>query len=188
MSRASRMMMIARDHPALSMVRQCALLGIGRSSVYYRPVPTCAEDLGLMALIDRQYLKTPFYGSWRMTAWLNRQDFRVNRKRVRRRRTGHILTSCVVWPSIGPARCGRPTSPIFRWPGAFFTWWRSWTGSAVNKVVPPPAKRRFADPLAPRQNRGRFFPTQQRQNNLRSFFPSQIRGPSHRNPSSSRKK
>jgi putative transposase len=52
--------------------------------VYYRRVPVRAEDLELMALMDRQYLKTPFYGSRKMTAWLRAQGYRVNRKRVRR--------------------------------------------------------------------------------------------------------
>ncbi len=84
MSRSQRLGMINREHPALSLVRQCSLLGISRSSLYYRPVPASAEDLELMALIDRQYLKTPFYGSRKMTAWLRAQGHQVNRKRVRR--------------------------------------------------------------------------------------------------------
>jgi putative transposase len=65
-------------------VRQCALLGISPSSVYYQPVPASQENLELMRLIDRQYLERPFYGSRRMTAWLRNQGYRVNRKRVRR--------------------------------------------------------------------------------------------------------
>ena len=47
-------------------------------------VPTRAEDLELMALMDRQYLKTPFYGSRKMKAWLLQQGYLVSRKRVRR--------------------------------------------------------------------------------------------------------
>ena len=65
-------------------MRQCALLGISRSSLYYPPTEAGAEDLELMALIDQQYLKTPFYGSRRMTAWLRNHGHQVNRKRVRR--------------------------------------------------------------------------------------------------------
>ena len=57
---------------------------MGTTSVYYRPVPTRAEDLELMALMDRQYLKTPFYGSRKMKAWLLQQGYLVSRKRVRR--------------------------------------------------------------------------------------------------------
>jgi putative transposase len=37
-----------------------------------------------MNLIDEQYLRTPFYGVEKMTAWLNRQGFEANPKRVRR--------------------------------------------------------------------------------------------------------
>ncbi len=84
MSRSQRQAMIDRDHRHLSLVRQCILLAVSRASVYYRPVPTRAEDLELMALMDRQYLKTPFYGSRRMKAWLLREGYLVSRKRVRR--------------------------------------------------------------------------------------------------------
>ena len=76
--------MIDRDHQQLSLVRQCILLDVSRASVYYRPVPTRAEDLELMVLMDRQYLKTPFYGSRKMKAWLLQQGYLVSRKRVRR--------------------------------------------------------------------------------------------------------
>jgi putative transposase len=84
MSRSQRLAMMDREHPELSLVRQCSLLGVSRSSLYYQPVPDSAEDLELMALMDRQYLKTPFYGSRKMTAWLRSQGYQVNRKRVRR--------------------------------------------------------------------------------------------------------
>ena len=84
MSRFQRRAMIDREEPNLSLVRQCALLGISRSSLYYLPTEAGAEDLELMALIDQQYLKTPFYGSRRMTAWLSNHGHQVNRKRVRR--------------------------------------------------------------------------------------------------------
>ena len=68
----------------LSVVRQCELLGVNRSSVYYRPASETELNLELMRLIDQQYTKTPFYGSRRMTAWLVRQGHDVNRKRVQR--------------------------------------------------------------------------------------------------------
>ena len=84
MSRSQRRAMIDREEPKLSLVRQCALLGLSRSSLYYLPTEAGAEELERMALIDRQYLKTPFYGSRRMTAWLRIQGHQVNRKRVRR--------------------------------------------------------------------------------------------------------
>ena len=84
MSRAGRLGMVDRGHPKLSMVRQCDLLGVSRSSVYYRRAEVDQDDLKLMAVMDRQYLKTPFYGSRRMTAWLRTQGYPVNRKRVQR--------------------------------------------------------------------------------------------------------
>ena len=52
--------------------------------MYYLPTEAGAEDMELMALIDQQYLKTPFYGSRRMTVWLRNHGHQVNRKRVRR--------------------------------------------------------------------------------------------------------
>ena len=83
MTRKQRQTMIDRDHQ-LSLVRQCSLLNVSRSWVYYRPVPTRTEDLELMALMDRQYLKTPFYGSRRMKAWLLGEGYLVSRSKVRR--------------------------------------------------------------------------------------------------------
>ena len=73
--------MIERPGP-LSLRRQCVLLGLNRAALYYRPVKVGAAALELMALLDRQYLRTPFYGSRRMTVWLQTQGHMVNRKRV----------------------------------------------------------------------------------------------------------
>jgi putative transposase len=69
----------------LSIVQQCELLGLARSSYYYEPVPESEENLQLMRLLDEQYTRTPFYGSRKMTAWLHTQGYPVDRKRVRRR-------------------------------------------------------------------------------------------------------
>jgi putative transposase len=68
----------------LSVRRQCELLGLSRSSLYYEPGGEAAEDLRLMRLIDEQYTARPYYGSRRMTIWLNEQGEEVNRKRVQR--------------------------------------------------------------------------------------------------------
>ena len=84
MSRQRRRKMVDRQHPALSTVRQCALLDISRSSLYYRPKEASLEDLAVMKAIDQQYLVTPFYGSQRMRVWLGRQGHQVSRKRVQR--------------------------------------------------------------------------------------------------------
>jgi putative transposase len=68
----------------LSVRRQCELLGLSRSSLYYEPGGEGAEDLRLMRRIDEQYTARPFYGSRRMTVWLTEQGEEVNRKRVQR--------------------------------------------------------------------------------------------------------
>jgi len=75
---------VDRNHPSLSVVHQCILLDISRSSLYYRPKGISEEDMALMKLIDRQYLVTPFYGARKIAAWLKSQGWQVNRKRVRR--------------------------------------------------------------------------------------------------------
>lgn len=72
------------DHPDLSIRRQCVLLGLARSTLYYDPIPETQENLTLMRRIDERYLTKPFFGSRRMTTWLQRQGEVVNRKRVRR--------------------------------------------------------------------------------------------------------
>ena len=77
MSLAQRRGMVDREHPSLSTVRQCALLGVARSSLYYRPREASGENLALMQALDRQYLDTPFYGSRRMKVWLAREGRRV---------------------------------------------------------------------------------------------------------------
>jgi putative transposase len=84
MSRERRRGMVDRAHPALSTVRQCAMLAISRSSLYHRPRSPSQEDLAVLKQIDQQYLATPFYGSRRMRVWLNRQGCRASRKRVQR--------------------------------------------------------------------------------------------------------
>jgi putative transposase len=84
MSRAERRVMVERENPALPIAQQCRLLAVSRSAVYRKPAEVSAEDLAIMALIDRQYLVRPYYGSRRMVAWLATQGHLVNRKRVRR--------------------------------------------------------------------------------------------------------
>jgi putative transposase len=75
--------MIDRTH-SLPVTRQCQLLGLNRSSVYYRSAGVSDEDLRLMRRIDEMHLKRPFYGSRRIRDWLQDEGFPVNRKRVQR--------------------------------------------------------------------------------------------------------
>jgi len=74
--------LIEPGHPQVSLRRQCALLGLARSSLYIEPRGENPENVHLMRLLDAQYTATPFYGTRRMTAWLRSQGYAVNRKRV----------------------------------------------------------------------------------------------------------
>ncbi len=76
--------LVEKTVPHLSIVHQCELLDLNRSTYYLPPAVESAENLRLMRSIDEQYLKTPFYGSRRMTAALERAGESVNRKRVQR--------------------------------------------------------------------------------------------------------
>ena len=76
--------MIDAQHPGLSLVRQCKLVGISRGSVYYKRKGESALNLELMRLVDEQYLKTPWYGARQMARHLRRQGYGVGRKRIRR--------------------------------------------------------------------------------------------------------
>jgi len=71
-------------NPDISVTCQCELLGLSRSTYYYQAREMDNLNLILMNLIDEQFTRTPFYGVPRMTAWLRRQSYQVNTKRVRR--------------------------------------------------------------------------------------------------------
>ena len=75
--------MIDRTH-SLPVTRQCQLLGLNRSTVYYQAAGASDADLRLMRRIDEMHLKRPFYGSRRIRDWLQDEGFAVNRKRVQR--------------------------------------------------------------------------------------------------------
>ena len=152
MSPARRRELVDREHPSLSLARQCGLLGVSRSRLYYRPRAASAEGLSLMGEIDRQYLETPFYGSRRMRARLERRGMRVSWKRVqwlmramglraiyRRPSTSRRSPQHPVYPyllrnvritrpnqSLPPRRRGRGprTSPTCPRPESSSTWWR----------------------------------------------------------------
>jgi putative transposase len=143
MSRAERRALVEHEAPALPVSRQCRLLSVRRSSVYRRPAEVSKEDCTIMALIDRQYLARPYYGSRRMAAWLATQGHVVNRKRVQRLRRLAGLVAIYQRPNTSkPAvahkiypyllggvliervnRSGARTSPTSRWPRASSTWW-----------------------------------------------------------------
>ena len=140
------------EYARLSLRWQCELLGINRASPYYQAVGEGAENLELMRLIDEQYTHCPFYGSRRLSAWLQGQGFEVNRKRVARLKRVMELEAVYSQPRlsqpgeghkvypyrlqrvpierVSEVRCGARTSLTFAQRRGPSTWWQSWTGSA----------------------------------------------------------
>jgi putative transposase len=84
MNPVARLSLVDRADDDLSVVAQCRLLKVARSTLYWRSAAVSEDDLRLMRRIDELYLATPFYGSRRMVAVLRREGWVVNRKRVRR--------------------------------------------------------------------------------------------------------
>jgi len=68
----------------VSVRRQCELLRVSRSGLYYEPLATSAEELEVMRQIDELHLKFPFYGSRKMGFVLRAKGFAANRKRMQR--------------------------------------------------------------------------------------------------------
>jgi putative transposase len=99
------------DHPELSVRRQCELLGLNRSTLYHKPMGETAENLRLMRLIDAQYTACPFYGSRKMTAWLEQRGEEVNRKRVQRLMRKMGLEAIYPKPRLSTAGRGHKVYP-----------------------------------------------------------------------------
>ena len=99
--------MSIKRSPSLSVTRQCQLLDISRSGLYYHPVGVSDEDLALMKLIDSQYVVTPFYGARKMAVWLKSERHSVNRKHVRR--LMQIMGLQAIYGVPGPA-CRHPVT------------------------------------------------------------------------------
>ena len=103
--------MIEPKHRKISVRRQCQLLVLPRSSLYYLAQSESDEDLRLMREIDELHLLYPFFGSRQLTHWLRRQGEVINRKRMRRlmrlldwRRSTANPTSHAPTPRTGPTR------------------------------------------------------------------------------------
>ncbi len=73
--------LVDHDHPDLSVSRQCELLGLPRSTLYYRPPPVRQSTLQIMARIDASYLEDPCSGSRRMVDYLAREGIPISRDR-----------------------------------------------------------------------------------------------------------
>ena len=94
------MRLIERGGP-LSLSRQCALLGVSRSSQYYRPKGERAENLALMRRLDELHMAYPFYGSRQLMRHLRREGVTAGRHRIRR------LTSSSVAYTSADARSAK---------------------------------------------------------------------------------
>ena len=81
--------MVVRGHPAPSLSRQCRLLSIGRSLLYYEPKGESAETLALMRRIDELFLKYPFCGARQPARHLRREGVRIGRRRAPRTSAPH---------------------------------------------------------------------------------------------------
>ena len=103
--------LIEPGHGELSVRRQCALLGLSRSSLYYEPAAETTENMRLMRLLDKQYTACPFYGSRRLTAWLVQRGEVVNRKRVQRLLRTMGLEALYPKPRLSVAGRGHRTYP-----------------------------------------------------------------------------
>ena len=142
--------MVERGHAEISVRRQCELLGVNRSGLYYEPVGESEENLALMRLLDEQFTRTPFYGSRRMTEWLATVGHAVNRKRVSRLMELLGIEAVYPKPKLSQPGEGHRIYPYLlrgttvervnqvwstdityiRMAQGLCIWWRSWIGSA----------------------------------------------------------
>ena len=76
--------MIDAEKSKFSIVKQCELLSLNRSTFYYEPVPETAENLAIMRWLDEQYFDTPFYGVLRLQVLLVGLGYNINVKKIRR--------------------------------------------------------------------------------------------------------
>ena len=111
MSVETKRQLIEEDHAQLSVRRQCALLGLSRSSLYYRPQAERPDNVQLMRLLDEQYTATPFYGVRRMTAWLRSQGYPVNHKRVARLLQQMGIAAIYAKPKLSQGATGHTIYP-----------------------------------------------------------------------------
>lgn len=93
------------------MRRQCELLAVSRSSLYYEPLEEDAEELALMRQLDALHLKHPFFGSRMMTQTLRQQGHVINRKHVQRLMRLMGLESMAPKPKTSSASQEHPVYP-----------------------------------------------------------------------------
>ena len=173
MSPGRRREMVNREHPKLPIVRQCMLLGVSRSSLYYRAKGASEADLSLMREMDRQYLETPFEADEGLAgpagytskpeagAAADESHGAAGHLQASQNQPTGARVSSLSLPGEKrqghPAQpgVGRVTSPICPWPAAFSTWRQSWTGTAAT-WWPGDCPTRWRPAFAPRRLRGRW--------------------------------
>lgn len=104
--------LIDRDCPTLSLCRQCELIGIPRSSLYYPPLAVSADDEDMMRIIDELYTEHPFYGSRKIAKQLSRDQNRdINRKRIQRLMRIMGIEAIYPKPNLSQNITAHPTYP-----------------------------------------------------------------------------
>ena len=111
LSTAQKKELIDWHNSELSINKQCELLSLSKGALYYTPVPMNKYDLDLMDFIDQQYLKTPFYGSRKMTICLQKQGYTINRKKVQRLMQVMGLKGITPGPNLSKRRQEHKTYP-----------------------------------------------------------------------------
>ena len=104
--------MIEPEHPDISVRRQCELIGLNRSNYYYQlKIKISDEDIEIMNLIDQYYMKYPFTGTRKMKKYLNKQGYRINRKRVQRLYREMGLEAVYPKPNLSKSHSGHKIYP-----------------------------------------------------------------------------
>jgi putative transposase len=103
--------LIERKNRRIAIIRQCMLIGLVRSSYYYRKTDKWNKDFEIMRLIDEQYTKTPFYGIKKMGIALRRLGQIVNHKRIAR--LMRLMGLCAIYPK---PNLSKPSSDHKKYP------------------------------------------------------------------------
>ena len=111
LSRARRRNLVQRGQPQASLSLQCRLLGLCRSTLYYRPREPDQDELALMRRLDELYSAHPFYGSRQMSRHLVREGYAAGRDRVRRLMRKMGLGAIYCKPSCSQPQPGHRVYP-----------------------------------------------------------------------------
>jgi len=132
-----------RDHEALSIRRQCGLLGVARSAAYRPPALPSEEDFALMRRLDELYMAWPFVGLRRTTALLRGAGHVINRQAGAAADAGHGHRGAGAEAGDNQAGAGEQescpeSSAKWSWPLVF---WRGGRGVLCHASVRPAGRR-----------------------------------------------